>query len=444
MNAIPTEQSTNTTDPHRASAIEIQSLKATNRHHWRNFRLLWIGDGISTLGDQFALIAFPWLVLQLTNDGFALGLIIALINAARALFTLVGGALVDRFSPRRVMFASNIVRMFVFVLLAILVLTGQIQLWMVFVLGLIFGAADALYYPAQTAILPRILAPEQLAMGNTLVQGLAEFSLFVGPVIAGSVIALVGGSSGAETSPSMTGIGVAFGIDAFSFLASLIALYFIHAQPAEEAEFQPSMLESIKTGIVYVWSQSTTRLLFVLAMIVNLLFSGPFWVGVPVLANVSLVEKAAAYGIVVSAFGAGSLIGMVLAGVLFPPRPGLYWRVLLGLVIVMGTGLILIPATTSTLIVSLAAALMGLAYGYMTIATVTRLQKQVPGELLGRVMGLLMFASMIVSPLSSLLAGALVNVSLSGLFVIAGALMISASIALTLMPSVRRLTLSSL
>lgn len=434
MNAIPAEP----------SATEIQSLETTNRPHWRNFRLLWVGDGISTLGDQFALIAFPWLVLQLTNDGFALGLIIALVNAARALFTLIGGALVDRFSPRSVLFASNIVRMIVFALLTILVLTGQIQLWMVFVLGLIFGAADALYYPAQTAILPQILAREQLALGNTLVQGLAEFSLFVGPVIAGGVIALVGGSPDSAASPSMTGLGVAFGIDALSFLVSLIALYFIHTQPAEDAETQPSMLESIKTGIVYVWSRSTTRLLFVLAMIVNLLFSGPFWVGVPVLANTNLIELAAAYGIVVSAFGAGSLTGMVLAGVLFPPRPALYWRVMFGSVIVMGIGLTLMPVTNSTFVVSLAAALMGLAYGYMTIATVTHLQKQVPEKLLGRVMGLLIFANMVGSPLSSVLAGALINVSLSGLFVIAGVLMISASIALALVPSVRRLTLSSL
>lgn len=434
MNAIPAEP----------SATQIQSLETTNRPHWRNFRLLWVGDGISTLGDQFALIAFPWLVLQLTNDGFALGLIIALVNAARALFTLIGGALVDRFSPRSVLFASNIVRMIVFALLTILVLTGQIQLWMVFVLGLIFGAADALYYPAQTAILPQILAREQLALGNTLVQGLAEFSLFVGPVIAGGVIALVGGSPDSAASPSMTGLGVAFGIDALSFLVSLIALYFIHTQPAEDAETQPSMLESIKTGIVYVWSRSTTRLLFVLAMIVNLLFSGPFWVGVPVLANTNLIELAAAYGIVVSAFGAGSLTGMVLAGVLFPPRPALYWRVMFGSVIVMGIGLTLMPVTNSTFVVSLAAALMGLAYGYMTIATVTHLQKQVPEKLLGRVMGLLIFANMVGSPLSSVLAGALINVSLSGLFVIAGVLMISASIALALVPSVRRLTLSSL
>ena len=425
----------------------MQSLKATNRLHWRNFRLLWIGDGISTLGDQFALIAFPWLVLQLTNDGFALGLIIALINAARALFTLIGGVLVDRFSPRPVMFASNIVRMTVFVLLAILVLTSQIQLWMVFILGLIFGSADALYYPAQTAILPQILAPERLALGNTLVQGLAEFSLLVGPVLAGGVIALVGGGTpapGAEVSPGMTGIGVAFGIDALSFLVPLVTLCFIHTRPPEESETSSSMLKSIKTGVVYIWSQPTTRLLFILAMIVNLFFAGPLWIGVPILANVNLVEKAAAYGIVVSAFGAGSLLGMVLAGVLFPPRPALYWRVLFGLVIVLGIGLILMPATASTLIVSLAAALMGLAYGYMTIATVTRLQKQVPEELLGRVMGLLMFASMIGSPLSSVLAGALVDVSLSGLFVIAGALMIGASIALSLVPSVRRLTLSSI
>src|SRR5580765_8736171 len=77
----------------------------------RNFRLLWIGEGISLLGDQFYMIALPWLVLQLTGSALALGTIMALASVPRALFMLVGGAFVDRFSPRSVMIASNVARL---------------------------------------------------------------------------------------------------------------------------------------------------------------------------------------------------------------------------------------------------------------------------------------------------------------------------------------------
>src|SRR5919109_3404928 len=77
----------------------------------RNFRLLWIGEGVSVLGDHFCMIALPWLVLQLTGDSLAMGTVLALSAAPRALLMLVGGALTDRFSPRALMLASNAARL---------------------------------------------------------------------------------------------------------------------------------------------------------------------------------------------------------------------------------------------------------------------------------------------------------------------------------------------
>src|ERR1051326_3321208 len=83
----------------------------------RNFQLLWIGEGISLLGDQFYLIALPWLVLQLTGSALALGTVLALASIPRAVFMLIGGAFVDRYSPRLIMLASNFAR---FVLVALM------------------------------------------------------------------------------------------------------------------------------------------------------------------------------------------------------------------------------------------------------------------------------------------------------------------------------------
>src|SRR4051794_2890802 len=94
----------------------------------RNFRLLWIGEGISLLGDQFYMIALPWLVLQLTGSALALGTVMALAGIPRALFMLVGGVLVDRFSPRSVMAASNFARLVLVALLSALVLTNNIRI----------------------------------------------------------------------------------------------------------------------------------------------------------------------------------------------------------------------------------------------------------------------------------------------------------------------------
>ena len=93
----------------------------------RNFRLLWIGEGISLLGDQFYMIALPWLVLSLTGNALAVGTVMATAGIPRALFMLVGGALTDRFTPRRLMISSNLARMILTGLLAALVATNLIQ-----------------------------------------------------------------------------------------------------------------------------------------------------------------------------------------------------------------------------------------------------------------------------------------------------------------------------
>jgi MFS family permease len=118
------------------------------RNH--NFRLLWIGEGISLLGDQFYLIALPWLVLSLTGNPLAVGTVLAMAGIPRALFMLVGGALTDRFTPRKLMINSNLARMILTGLLAALVMANLIQLWMLYVSALLFGFVDAFFFPAQT------------------------------------------------------------------------------------------------------------------------------------------------------------------------------------------------------------------------------------------------------------------------------------------------------
>ena len=159
----------------------------------RNFRLLWAGEGISLLGDQFYLIALPWLVLKLTGNAFAIGTVLALVAIPRAVFMLIGGALTDRLSPRVIMLCSNISRMVLVTALALLTMTGLIELWMLYTFALLFGLADAFFFPAQSAMIPRLLGADRLQTGNALIQGTAQLSVFLGPVLAGTLIALLDG-----------------------------------------------------------------------------------------------------------------------------------------------------------------------------------------------------------------------------------------------------------
>jgi len=166
MDTLSLEQKSVTTNASPTNVLRI-----------RNFRLLWIGEGISLLGDQFYLIALPWLVLSLTGNTLAVGTILAMAGIPRALFMLVGGALTDRFTPRRLMINSNLARMALTGLLAVLVLTNLIQLWMLYALALLFGLANAFFFPTQTSNVPQLVSKDQSQQGNAMIQGTVTLSV---------------------------------------------------------------------------------------------------------------------------------------------------------------------------------------------------------------------------------------------------------------------------
>ncbi len=410
----------------------------------RNFRLLWIGEGISLLGDQFYLIALPWLVLQLTGSALALGTILALASIPRAVFMLLGGALVDRFSPRSVMIWSNFARFVLVALLSVLVLTNTIRIEMLYLLALAFGLADAFYFPAQSAIVPQVLSEDQLQAGNSFVQGTAMLSLFLGPVLAGALIALFGHTAAADGAPDLQGIAIAFAIDALSFVASLLTLLMMRIPGVtKQASEQQNVIESMKEGFAYVWSRMVLRVFFLLAVATNFLVLGPVTVGIPVLAAQRLLEGAAAFGIIMSAFGAGSLLGIILSNVVPAPKPEHFGTVILLVGSSLGVGVALMPLFASTAAVAVISLLLGAIAGYQRMMLFTWLQKRIPQELMGRVMSLLFFCSIGLAPVSNALAGVILEIDLNALFIGGGLLMAAVSLLSILLPEIRHMGLET-
>ncbi len=424
-----------------SSVAEAQVQKPVSPLSNRNFRLLWIGEGISLLGDQFYLVALPWLVLQLTGSALALGTVLALAAIPRAVFMLVGGAFVDRYSPRSVMFASNLARLVLVAVLSALVLTNRVTIEMLYIFALAFGLADAFYFPAQTAIVPQLLPAEQLQAGNTFIQGTAQLSILLGPALAGGLIAVLGHGA-SESAPGIQGIGIAFGIDTLSFVASLVSLVMMRVPGiARKAAEQQNVIASIKEGFAYVWSRPVLRVLFMLIVATNFLVIGPLTVGIPVLADQQLAGGAAAFGIIMSAFGGGSLLGIILSSALPAPKPAHLGTLILFVVSSLGVGITLMPLFASTAVIAVIALLIGAAAGYQRMLLFTWLQKRIPPELMGRVMSLLFFCAIGLAPVSNALAGAMLQVNLNGLFIGGGLLMTAVSLASILLRSMRQMGL---
>jgi len=408
----------------------------------RNFRLLWTGEGISLIGDQLYLIALPWLVLQLTGSAFAMGTVLALAAIPRALFMLLGGALTDRFSPRILMLGSNLGRLTLVATLAAVTLGGVVQLWMLYTFALLFGLADAFFFPAQSAIVPKLIGSDRLQTGNAIIQGTAQLSMFVGPALAGALIGVLDGG-GAASVPDTRGIGVAFALDAASFLASVTALSLMRLdrrQAAPEAAAkEQALLSSIIEGLSAMWKDRILRYYFLLIGAVNFLITGPFSVGIPVLAHTRYSGGAAAFGIILSTYGAGSLAGVLLAGSTQRPSARKFPALMLGLTAFMGVSLVLLGVMSALAPAAIVATMMGLAQGYVVIQFVTWLQMRTPARMLGRTMSLLMFAVVGLAPVSTTVAGALIQVSATAVLMGAGVLMVLVVAVGSFSPSVWRL-----
>ena len=377
----------------------------------RDFRLLFVGEGVSLLGDQFYFIALPWLVLELSGNPFTLGAMLAVQGLPRALFMLVGGAVTDRFSPRRVMIGSNVARLLIVALLAALVLTGSVRLWMLWSIVLAFGVADGFFFPAQGAIVPRLAATEQLPAANAVVQGLDQVAQFVGPMVAGALIAaFTAGRLGLE------GVGLAFAVDAASFLVSIVTLWVMQVDrvsrtaatgattagvgsAARPGGAPPSLFASVREGLAYMWRDPLLRTLLALIIAVNFLAVGPLLVGIPQLVRERLSEGAGGFGLVMSAFGAGSLVGLALGGALPKPPPWVTGNLLLAVCAVFGVGLALLGFAQSLAAALVPSLLMGLAVGYLMVFFFSWVQARTPQHMMGRMMSLIIFASVGLVPL---------------------------------------------
>jgi MFS family permease len=403
----------------------------------RNFRLLWAGGSISVLGSQFSLIALPWLVLQLTGDPQVLGLVLALAGLSRAAFMLYGGVITDRFSPRRILLVCDWMNFLLSGIIAALVFTGSMQIWMICLFSLVTGSISGFVIPADNSIIPTLLPDEDLQAGNSINMGTQQLMGFAGPALAGVII-------GSYTHSTL-GIVLAFAFDSLTFAFSAVLLGLmrgverVHATGAEK---QPGVgaWSSIKAAASYLFHHETLRLLFLVMVVVNFLFTGPLLVGIPALADQRLAEGAAAFGLLMSAFAGGNLVGYVLGGVLPKPKGYLLRMILVGATASFGVVLAAFGWIRSTWVDLALILAIGIGNGYIGLVLFTWIQQSTPRDMLGRMMSMISLAGMGLVPLSQAVSGALIKWNMTGLFLTAGSLLVLVVIWMGFQPGLKTLS----
>ncbi|HJV80832.1 MFS transporter [Noviherbaspirillum sp.] len=398
----------------------------------RNFRWLAAGAIISMLGDQFTLIALPWLVLKMTGDPLVLGTVLAVMSIPRALFILVGGALVDRHSPKRVAMLTKYINTLLLAALAASVFTGVLNVGMVYAFALAIGLSTAFSIPAGTSIMPHVVAREQLQAANGIFMGIRQMSMFAGPLLAGLLIALFshGGDVG-DTGmvKDARGLGLAFLFDAISFAASAwtlakVAMREVPGRQGANAVAQQSVKKAVGEGLRYCWKDDSLRTCFLYWAAVAFFITGPVQVAVPVLAN-HIGAGAAAFGALAGAHGAGTLLGMAVTGIKPHLRFGSFGSTILlidGIIGILFMPMGLVQATWQGIALLLVIGTLG---GFLQVNIYTWLQHHAAPAMLGRTMSLFMFIFMGIAPMSSAITGWLMrSVSLVQLFAASGALLV--------------------
>src|SRR5471032_1588021 len=430
-----------------------------------NFRWLLGGGMVSMLGDQLTMIALRWLVLKLTGDPLALGLTIAMMSIPRAVFILLGGALVDRYSPKRVLMLSKFANAALLALLVTLTLNTQpqwtltlpfmstlsltlamtphITLYLLYALALGLGLAQAFGIPSGTSIMPQAIAPEHLEGANGMLMGMRQLTTLAGPLLAAALIALAGDGGGAAGGAiadahvayahvayayvaNARGLALAFGCDCASFLLSAWTLSKVRGlMPAAPASQKEGVLRSIIVGLKMVWDVHPLRTCFIYWGVVSLFIGGAMQVALPVLANERL-HGATALGLLVAANGCGTLIGMAVAAM-----AGARLRLRS-----FGATILLIDGVVGVLISPLGAIdalwqggllllTVGVLAGFMQIAVFTWIQRRIPRHMMGRAMSIFMFIFMGLAPLSAAAAGwLLTRFTLTQMFAGGGALLV--------------------
>jgi MFS family permease len=393
----------------------------------RNFRWLTASSALSMLGDQFSLIAMPWLVLQMTSDTRVLGTVMALMSVPRAVFILVGGAIVDRYSPLLVMRRTRCVNAMLLGLLAALVLGGYCPLWALYALSLAIGVASAFSIPAATSVTPRVVPRAQLHAANGIGMGLRQLSMFIGPLLAGLLIA--GFADAGAQQANRTGIGLAFGLDALSFAVSAWMLRHVrmHASAmAQGPSTARAVLASVAQGLAHAWGDGPLRACFLYWGLLAVLVTGPVYIALPVMVHGAPQWGASAFGTLVGANGAGTLAGMAASGVLPRLRLGSLGATLLAVDAVIGLLLMPLGHIAAVWQGALLMGTVGLLGGFMQVSVFTWIQQRVPPLLLGRTMGLFMFIFMGLQPVAAAASGWLLQaVTPSQLFLGSGAALVA-------------------
>jgi len=387
----------------------------------RDFRLLWMGQTGSAIGDALVGVALAFAVLEVGGSAADLGLVFAAFSVPRVLLTLAGGVWSDRLPRQRLMVACDLVRAAAQAVVSTLLITGNGETWHLIGLAVVMGGASAFFVPASTGLMPQVVSRARLQQANALVSLSQSGAHIFGPLVAGLLVATVGA-------------GWAFAIDGASFLVSAGFLVAMRVPPRETVE-----RASFASELVEGWREVRSRR-WVTASIFTFALSNASLGAFQILGPLVAAERlggAAAWGVILTGGAVGGVLGGAISLRWKPRRP-----LLVGFLVMAAASvqlLLLIPPFPAP-VVALGAMV---AFSGIVMSNTfwdTMLQQHIPPNVLSRVSSYDWMLSLVFQPIAFAAVGPMSEViGLPETLLLAAGVGIAANLAVLAVPSVRNL-----
>ncbi|BBX68806.1 tetracycline efflux MFS transporter Tet(V) [Mycolicibacterium psychrotolerans] len=376
---------------------------------FREYRLLIAAVSLSIFAEGMWAVVMTLQVIALDDDPTSLSLVATCLGVGLVAFVLVGGLAADRLPQRAIIIVVEAVNTAVVTTVAVLGFLDALQIWHLAVAAGALGVAAAFFFPAYSALLPRILPAEQLLAANG-VEGVVRpvFQRAAGPAIAGLLVAATFPAVGAVAVAALFAVGLAL------LLATRTPTRNVAAQQPPQR-----LLRDLREGFSFVWRTPWLLWTLLFASIFVLVVLGPIEVLLPFVVADRFADGERTYGFVLAFFGIGSALGALTVSSRHLPRR--YLTVMMVMWSVGSVPLAVVGVTSSFPVMALATFVIGVTDGAGMVIWGTLLQRRVPPLMLGRVSSLDFFVSLAFMPVSFAIVGPLSKVvSMQAIFLTAG------------------------
>jgi MFS family permease len=373
----------------------------------QDYKRYFAGQLISLIGTWMQIVAQGWLVLKLTNSAFLIGLIAALGALPSLLFTLVGGVIVDRYSKKKILLITQISAMVLAFVLGILTISEQVKVWEIGLIAFLLGTVNAIDAPARQSFVSEMVSKEQLPSAIALNSSVFNAARVVGPSMAGLLIALVG-------------TGSAFMVNGVSYIAVIIALWFIQSDVQPERKNMDTW-EAIKEGLSYSYAHPIIRVLILFTAVTSI-FGWSYTTLLPIMAQDIFHVGASGLGYLYGSVGLGSLLATLFISVFSKKIAPIVF--IIGGNALFALSMIAFSYTTSLHMALLLLFFSGLGLLSQFAMMNTTIQSLVKSEFRGRVMSIYILMFIGLTPLGNFEIGWLAEHMGTGFAIRTGAIIV--------------------